>query len=103
MHVGKKVFEALDTYTQKYPDEMPCKIVVKLKDGRELECEKTDYEGFFSRPMSRKAVVRKFETLTRDFADATLQHNIEGAVDNLDNIKLAELTRLLGQMSAKGQ
>jgi 2-methylcitrate dehydratase len=86
MHVGKKVFETLDTYTQKYPDEMPCKIVVKLKDGREIECEKRDYEGFFRRPMSHEAVVSKFEALTRDFTDSSLQHAIEEAIDNLDNI-----------------
>jgi 2-methylcitrate dehydratase len=80
---------------------MPCKIAVKLKDGRELECEKMDYKGFFSRPMSREEVVRKFEDLTRDFADSSLQRNIEEAVDNLDNIKVAELTRLLGRVNAR--
>jgi 2-methylcitrate dehydratase len=101
VHVSKKVFETLDTYTQRYPDEMPCKIVVKLKDGREIECETTDYEGFFKRPMSREEVAEKFEVLTRDYADSSLQHDIEGAVDSLDNISVAELTRLLGQASAK--
>jgi 2-methylcitrate dehydratase len=98
LHVGRKAFEALDTYTQKYPEEMPCKIVVRLKDGREIECEKTDYYGFYKRPMSRKAIVKKFERLTEAYAGESLQREIENAVDNLEGIKVADLTQLLAQV-----
>src|SRR5207253_4580715 len=29
--IGKKAFEVLDTYTQRYPEEMPSKITIKLR------------------------------------------------------------------------
>jgi 2-methylcitrate dehydratase len=98
MHVGRRAFEVLDTYTQKYPEEMPCKIVVRLKDGREFECEKTDYYGFYTRPMSRQAIARKFETLAEDHSGESLRREVESSVDNLDNIKVTDLTRLLSQV-----
>src|SRR5207249_4926960 len=59
--VGRKAFEVLDTYTQRYPEEMPSKITIKLRDGSELVREKRDYEGFFSRPMPRDRLVQKFQ------------------------------------------
>jgi 2-methylcitrate dehydratase len=101
MHVGRKAFEVLDTYTQKYPEEMPCKIVVRLKDGRELECEKTDYYGFYTRPMSRQAIIKKFESLAEPYTDASLRQEIEDTVHDLEDIKVADLTRLLPQVRSK--
>jgi len=98
-HIGSKAFAVLDTYTQKYPEQMPYKIVVKLKDGREFECEKMDYKGLWSRPLSRQEITEKFRNLTAQYANASLQEEIENAVENLDKSRhIAELTGLLSRV-----
>jgi 2-methylcitrate dehydratase len=97
-HIGKKAFDVLDTYTARYPEEMPVKITVKLKDGQELVCEQSDYHGFFSSPMTWDEVVKKFDTLAEPYADASLRHDIRDAVDTLQDIRVTQLTELLAKV-----
>ena len=42
---------------------MPCRVKITLKDGRVLEQETNDYEGFFTRPMSWETAVQKFNKI----------------------------------------
>ncbi|MDQ6695413.1 MAG: MmgE/PrpD family protein [Chloroflexota bacterium] len=102
-NIGKHAFNVLDTYTARYPDEMPCKITVHLAHGQELECEKSDYEGFFARPMPREKVVSKFQRISEPHADAALLREIEKAVDSLESIQVKDLTALLARVRAGGQ
>lgn len=95
--IGNKAFEVLDTYTARYPEEMPARVTIKLAGGREYEREKSDYKGFFGTPMSREAIVEKFEMLATPLAPPTLLREIEAAVDDLDNIQVSELTALLAR------
>ena len=46
--------------SERFPGEMPCRVKITLKDGRVLEQETDDYEGFFTRPMSWETAVQKF-------------------------------------------
>jgi 2-methylcitrate dehydratase len=39
-------------FSERFPNEMPCRVKITLEDGRVLEQETKDYEGFFTRPMS---------------------------------------------------
>ncbi len=82
-------------YSRRFPDEMPCRITVWLYDGRVLSCEKRDYEGFHTRPMSWETVVEKFEYLSAPHSDAPLRREIIEAVANLEAIQVADLRRLL--------
>src|ERR1019366_1662792 len=34
-------------FSERFPDAMPCRVKITLKDGRVLEQETNDYEGFF--------------------------------------------------------
>ena len=79
---------------------MRCKITVALKSGQELVCEKKDYYGFFSRPMSWDDVVKKFHTLAEPFTDAPLRERIAETVWSLDRRDLKDLTGLLAQVKA---
>src|SRR6185312_2944384 len=47
--------------SKRFPDAMPCRIQITLKDGRTLRIEKQDYEGFYTRPTSWEQAVAKFE------------------------------------------
>ncbi len=86
--------------SERFPFEMPCLIRVNLKDGRILENEKKDYEGFYTRPLKWEGVVRKFEYLSRPYLSNDLSRSIQEAVGALENIRVAELTELLAKVGA---
>jgi 2-methylcitrate dehydratase len=90
----------LAEFSRRFPDEMPCRIRIKLNAGQVLTLEKQDYEGFRTRPMPWKTVTKKFEQLSQSHLAPSLQQAIEGAVAHLENIPINELARLLGQESS---
>ncbi len=89
---------ALDDYTRRFPEEMPCRVTVVLADGQTLSKEKEDYEGFHTRPMAWETVVEKFERLSSGRADSTLRRQIVQLVDQLESIQVGDLVRLLEQV-----
>ncbi len=82
-------------YSQRFPDEMPCRISVTLQDGRVLTKEKRDYEGFHTRRMRWETVVKKFEWLSQPYVDSALRRKIVDVVANLESTQVADLARLL--------
>jgi 2-methylcitrate dehydratase len=84
-----------DDYSQRFPAEMPCRLVVRLRDGRAVEKVKRDYEGFFTRPMAWETAAEKFRRLSTPHIPAAAQEEILQAVANLERLPVAELTRLL--------
>jgi 2-methylcitrate dehydratase len=95
--LGKVVVRPTDHYGRRFPAEMPCRLKVKLGDGRILLQEKRDYEGFLTRPMGWDHVARKFHKLSEQAAEAPLRREILDAVANLETLPVAELTRLLAR------
>ncbi len=91
---------ALDPFSWRYPEELPCRVTVHLAGGREIAVEKRDYEGFATRPMPWGRVVEKFEALSAPFADPGLRQAIVGAVASLETLPVAELTDLLARAGA---
>jgi 2-methylcitrate dehydratase len=85
-------------YSARFPDEMPCRITVTLKDGRVLSKEKRDYEGFHTRPMEWDGAVRKFQRLSQGHADASLQREIVDLVAELEAVPIDRLTRPLANV-----
>ena len=85
--------------SQHFPNQMPARITIWLHDGRKLFIEKLAYEGFWSEPMRWESVVAKFYRLSSTFADAKLRQQFVAAVANLESTSIADLTRLLGQVS----
>ena len=82
-------------YSREFPDEMPCRITLSLRDGRRIEKEKHDYEGFRIRPMSWERAVEKFERLAAPYTERSLCREIVSAVSNLEAIQVSDLTKLL--------
>src|SRR5262249_52789689 len=76
-------------YSVQFPNAMPCRIVIHLRDNRTLIMEKHDYEGFHTRPMSWTTVADKFERLSGDFTDAALRREILDAGARLESIKVS--------------
>jgi 2-methylcitrate dehydratase len=85
----------LDEFSQRFPAEMPSRITVRFNNGLVLTKEKSDYEGFQTRPMEWDTVVKKFEQLSQAHLAGTLQVEIENAVRHLENVPVRDLTALL--------
>jgi 2-methylcitrate dehydratase len=85
----------LREYSQRFPEEIPCRVTVTLCDGRTVIKEKRDYEGFLTRPMRWETVVQKFEHLSEARVQALVRREIVDAIVNLETIHVSDLTRLL--------
>ncbi|MFZ1176357.1 MAG: MmgE/PrpD family protein [Mycobacterium sp.] len=89
--------------TADYPQRTATRVHVVTHDGREFDREQTDYEGSPTRPMPWERVVDKFHWLAEPFCGEALRADIIAAIDHLDEIPIAELTGLLGAVSATAQ
>jgi 2-methylcitrate dehydratase len=87
-----------DDFSRRFPEEMPCRIILTLRDGRSVVKEKQDYEGFHTRPMSWETAVQKFERLSTPYTGRALRREIVEGVANLEAIKVADLTKLLAKV-----
>jgi 2-methylcitrate dehydratase len=85
-------------FSQRFPQEMPCRISITLQDGRVISKEKRDYEGFITHPMTWDTAINKFEQLTRPFISSAVQVLIEDTIRSLENLSLRDLTALLGSI-----
>ncbi|MDR7550607.1 MAG: MmgE/PrpD family protein [Armatimonadota bacterium] len=93
------VVRPVDAYSREFPERMPCRVTVALRDGRTLVEEKTDYEGFHTRRMRWETVAEKFDRQSAR-ADAGLRREIADAVRALEGIWVADLMRLLARVPA---
>lgn len=84
-----------ETLSKRFPSQMPCRIQIILKDGRQLSTEKQDYEGFYTRPLFWEQAVAKFERLATPFTNSTQRVAIREAVAHLETQEVAQLTELL--------
>jgi 2-methylcitrate dehydratase len=82
--------------SKRFPAEMPCRIQIILKDGRILDSEKQDYEGFYTRPLSWEKAVARFERLSAPFTSAAQRAAIVETVAQLETKEVTQLTGLLG-------
>lgn len=87
-------------YSNRFPLEMPCSLKVNLKNGEVFKEEKKDYAGFHTRPMQWEEVVKKFEALSSPYVSRSLGWSIQQAVNDLETIRIAELTELLAKVGS---
>jgi 2-methylcitrate dehydratase len=92
----KTLIEKLDPYSRKYPEEMPCKIEVKLNTGKKYHIEKRDYSGFYTRPWGWDEVTRKFRGLAHHLGKSA-QDKIIDIVQDLESSSARELMELLAR------
>ncbi|HXI43807.1 MAG TPA: hypothetical protein VNH83_27745, partial [Bryobacteraceae bacterium] len=82
-------------YSQRFPEEMPCRIQVVLRDGRTLVKESRDYPGFVSQPMSWEMACNKFNLLTAPYTTDAERRAVTNAVADLENTRIRDLMKLL--------
>jgi 2-methylcitrate dehydratase len=87
-------------YTARYPQQMPAKITVRLKDGTTFSHEVQDYPGMPSHPFTWDDVTGKFDRLVAGRVDTDLATQIKDAVRSVENIQVKDLMTLLARVRA---
>jgi len=88
-------------FSDRFPEEMPARVHIVLKDGQILTREKRDYEGFFSRPWSWERAVQKFKNLSMFQTEYESGQRIREMVHDLQEVEVLELTELLTGVGVK--
>lgn len=94
------VREQLDPLTRRYPERMPVRIRVDLRDGRKLEARQDDYPGFWTRPLDWPAVERKFRHLAEPALGREGQDRVIASVRDLDRGDVAGLMAAVGEAAS---
>jgi len=82
-------------YSERFPNEMPCRVGIRLRDGRILTKEMRDYLGFFTQPMTWDMAFAKFDCLAEPYSTPVERRAIADAVSELENTQVSDLMRLL--------
>jgi 2-methylcitrate dehydratase len=86
-------------YTDRFPGEVCTTITVTLKDGRAFSIDKTDYEGFGTRPMSWDTVIAKFNGLATPFTSERARKAIIDAARNIERMRIRDFTAILADLT----
>lgn len=89
------IVRPLAEYSDRFPNEMPSRVTIKLTDGRVLARALSDYPGFHTRPQTWDGALSKFTKLTEKRVPETVRTDIAGAISDLQSISVAELTHVL--------
>jgi 2-methylcitrate dehydratase len=79
----------------RFPAEHACRLRLRLSGGVTLAAERSDYEGFLTRPMTWVLAREKFERLAANQVVPELATELAGIVAVLDEHETRDLTALL--------
>ena len=85
----------------RFPAEHACRLRVVLDDGTVLATEKSDYEGFLTRPMTWQRAREKFERLAAVTLEPEHAAELADAVASLDDLETRDLTALLARAGTR--
>ncbi len=85
----------------RFPHELPCRLTVRLGDGRVFSIEKADYQGFVDHPPDWNATIRKFRFLSEAHTTRSQRDEIIDAIENLEHMRIRDLARLLQRTGAE--
>lgn len=88
-------------YSDRFPGEMPLKLTAYLKNGDIHSIEKSDYEGFHTRPMSWETIIQKFEGLANPYTTPELRKEIAEMVRDFENHSVPDLMKHLVDVKLK--
>ena len=91
-----------DSLSRRFPAEMPCRLTVRLHNGRVLTAEAADYPGFLTRGRTWAEVRRKFDRLTAPYTTPRARDRIAAVVGEMERFRARDLTTLLGAVHARG-
>lgn len=87
-----------DALTDRFPAEHACRIAITTVDGSTVSIEKTDYEGFKTRPMGWEQTAEKARELWCGNGDLAALEDVFAIVRDLESADVAALTSALGAL-----
>ena len=87
--------------TARFPAEHACRLRLHLAGGATLAAEKSDYEGFLTRPMSWEHAQAEVRAARRRAVEPELAAELAEAVAALDELETRDLTALLARAGAR--
>jgi 2-methylcitrate dehydratase len=87
--------------TARFPAEHACRLRLRLAGGVTLAAEKSDYDGFVTRPMSWGRARQKFERLSAQAVEPELAAELAEAVWALEELKARDLTAILARAATR--
>ncbi|MGH2780039.1 MAG: MmgE/PrpD family protein [Thermoleophilaceae bacterium] len=84
----------------RFPAEHACRLRLRIAGGATLAAEKSDYEGFVTRPMSWERAKEKFERLAAGRVKPGLAAELAETVWALDELETRDLTAILARAGA---
>jgi len=90
--------EAAPEYSERFPDEMACRIELETNSGNVFHAEKQSYQGFKTNPASWDVLMEKYNGLTKNI-DRDLADQIATIIKNIENVNITDLTDLLEQIN----
>jgi 2-methylcitrate dehydratase len=90
-----------DSFSARFPAEMPADLEVTMTDGTVLRSVRSDYEGFHTSPMSWEVARAKFDAVAAPFASFELREEIATVVRDLEHHTVRDLTRALARVSTR--
>jgi len=88
-------------YSDLFPEHMPCSIKITLKNGHNFCIHKKDYQGFFTRPLAKESLEKKFINLSAPFISRKSQERFIETIDELPDLKVKDLTKLFADIRSK--
>jgi 2-methylcitrate dehydratase len=85
--------------SERFPQELPCRIQVMFKHRRNASIEKHDFTGFYSHPLTWEQAQQKFTRLAEPFSTIELRERIIDAVEHLEGGEIRQITSLLAQVA----
>ncbi len=82
-------------FSRRFPEAMPARVQIFVRDGRILRREKVDYEGYVTRPIPWQMAVEKFRDLTVLPIGYEIGQRLIEKVLDIEDIRVRELTDLL--------
>lgn len=87
------------SFSDRFPAEMPADLTVVLDDGTEFNTVKSHYEGFHTKPLGWAGARAKFDALSSPFATKALRDQIADIVSRLEREPVSTLAALLAKVS----
>lgn len=88
-------------YSEQFPDAMPARVAVHMRDRHMVEREVRHWPGSLAEPMAWDGVCGKFERLAAPFTYKEHREQIRDAVAHLENISVADLMAILADIGAE--
>ena len=99
--MGRVRVHPAEDLSHRFPREMPCRVHVRLHGGLLLTKEKSDYEGFHTRPIGWARIGAKFERLAEFHTSSSQRGEIMNAINELEQVDTRTLMAPLGISSRR--